>query len=291
MLLHRGDSSPIRTRNSSRFSATTNICAGSTLRRNQAWSEMQSRHLVLGRPLGHFPLGLASGNRLTNLYWDIMFTWPKHFSSETPHASLQRSGLTFWALRIPQLRILWRSVTAWTLRKDPTSAASEIALSVITQDSCPCVRIGPKTDIKLTALRCLKVSVLWPQSHKAHAQLRLLYQTVYQSPCYTVSVTREYHPMSRYLNLSTYCSVLPLNRRAHWLKLPGRHNYISTILVLNFIPTRPYAAQNRAHVGTLFRGFKQHRIACKKQTVDPAPPNSDTLVDSAVTVYPIDYEE
>jgi len=41
-----------------------------------------------------------------------------------------------------------------------------------------------------------------------------------------------------------------------------------------------------------FRGCKQYQIR-KKQTVDPAAFSSDTLVDSAVTVYPIriDYEE
>jgi len=38
---------------------------------------------------------------------------------------------------------------------------------------------------------------------------------------------------------------------------------------------------------TLFRRCKQHQIVHKKQTVDPAAYNSDTFVDTAVTVYPI----
>ena len=43
----------------------------------------------------------------------------------------------------------------------------------------------------------------------------------------------------------------------------------------------------------LFRRCKQYQIVCNEQTVNPAASNSDTLVDSAVTVYLIyiDYEE
>jgi len=37
--------------------------------------------------------------------------------------------------------------------------------------------------LTLIALRYLKVLVLWPQSDKGHAELRLLYQSVNQSPC------------------------------------------------------------------------------------------------------------
>jgi len=44
-------------------------------------------------------------------------------------------------------------------------------------------RFGTKTDLKLTALRCLKAPDLSSQSDKIHAKLRLLYQSVYQSPC------------------------------------------------------------------------------------------------------------
>jgi len=35
---------------------------------------------------------------------------------------------------------------------------------------------------------------------------------------------------------------------------------------------------------TLFRGCKQYEIVSKKQTVDPAASNNDTLTDLAVTV-------
>jgi len=42
---------------------------------------------------------------------------------------------------------------------------------------------------------------------------------------------------------------------------------------------------------TLFRGYKQHQIVCKKQPGDPGASNSDTVVDSAVTVYPIHIDQ
>jgi len=44
---------------------------------------------------------------------------------------------------------------------------------------------------------------------------------------------------------------------------------------------------------TLLRRCQQHQIVPKKQTVHPAASSSDTIVDSALTVYPIhtDYEE
>jgi len=38
---------------------------------------------------------------------------------------------------------------------------------------------------------------------------------------------------------------------------------------------------------TLFRRYQQYLIIRKKQMIDPAAFNSNTLVDSAVTVYPI----
>jgi len=54
----RGGSSPRRTRNTSRSIGISNSSAGSTPRRYQARSEMQSLHLVLGRTLGRFPVGV-----------------------------------------------------------------------------------------------------------------------------------------------------------------------------------------------------------------------------------------
>jgi len=43
----------------------------------------------------------------------------------------------------------------------------------------------------------------------------------------------------------------------------------------------------QVHAEEPFRGCKQYQIVRIKQTVDHAASNSDTLVDWAVTVYPI----
>jgi len=50
--------------------------AGSIPRQDQASSEMWSCQLVLGGPLGHFPVGVASRTCLANNFWDILITWP-----------------------------------------------------------------------------------------------------------------------------------------------------------------------------------------------------------------------
>jgi len=49
--------SPRRTRKNSRSTAISGSSVGSTPRRDQVSSVIQSRHLVLGRPLGRFPRG------------------------------------------------------------------------------------------------------------------------------------------------------------------------------------------------------------------------------------------
>jgi len=41
---------------------------------------------------------------------------------------------------------------------------------------------------RLTALQCLNAPVVPPQIDKAHAKSRLLYQSVYQSPCSVLSL-------------------------------------------------------------------------------------------------------
>ena len=64
-----------RTRNTSRFSAISNSSAGSTPRRNQ-----EPRHLVLGRPLGHFSVGAASRICFADLSSGILVAWPNQRS-------------------------------------------------------------------------------------------------------------------------------------------------------------------------------------------------------------------
>jgi len=104
----------------SRISAMSYSSADFNPRRGQARSEMLSRHLVLCRPLGSFPMSVASMTCLANLWWDILVTWPDQRSWDL---SIRKTGLTFRALWISQLRDLSRSVTPWTLRRNPVSAA------------------------------------------------------------------------------------------------------------------------------------------------------------------------
>jgi len=66
---------------------------------------MQSLHLVLGRPLGHFPVGVVSKTCPANLSCGILVTCLNHGIF---NLSIQRSGSTFGALRISQLRTLSR---------------------------------------------------------------------------------------------------------------------------------------------------------------------------------------
>ena len=73
------------------------------------------RHLIFGRTLDRFPVGLASRTCLSHLSLGILMTWPNHRSGDL---SLRRkSGSAFRALRIWPLRTLSRSVTPWNFRK------------------------------------------------------------------------------------------------------------------------------------------------------------------------------
>ena len=65
----RGGWSRSMIRNTSRYSVVFDGFAGSTLKRDQANLEMQSLHLVFGRPLGCFPMDVASRICLANLHW------------------------------------------------------------------------------------------------------------------------------------------------------------------------------------------------------------------------------
>jgi len=65
----RRGTSPRRTQNTSRSTAIPDSSVGSTPRRDQARSEVQTLHLVFGRPLGCFPVDLASRTCLTSLSW------------------------------------------------------------------------------------------------------------------------------------------------------------------------------------------------------------------------------
>jgi len=70
-------SKPRRPPNTTWFSTTFDSSAGSTSWRDRVRSGMQPRHLVPGRPLGRFHVGVASRTSTANLSWNILFTWPK----------------------------------------------------------------------------------------------------------------------------------------------------------------------------------------------------------------------
>jgi len=97
----------------------------------------------------------------------------------------------------------------------------------------------------------------------------------------------------RYLNVSNCCSVFPLTCRIHCLGCFERHN-TSILLVLIFVPACSHAAENRSNA--CWRPcwedpHMQYQFVRKKQTVNPAVPNSDTLVDAPVTVCPIHIDQ
>ena len=101
----------------------------------------------------------------------------------------------------------------------------------------------------------------------------------------------------RYLNFSTCCSVLPLTCRIHCLGFLERHN-TSIFLNLILVPGpatfhSSLVARSRKPIKYILKSLwreckpSQYQVVRQKQTVDPAAPNRDTLVDSAVTVYSI----
>ena len=118
-----GGSITRKTRNTSRSTAISDSSVALTPRRDQARSEMQSRHLVFGRPLGRFPVGVDCSSK--DLSCHSFLGHSGHMAKLTYSSwdlSIRRSGLTSRALRISDLFSLSQSVTTRTLRKYPISA-------------------------------------------------------------------------------------------------------------------------------------------------------------------------
>ena len=88
-----------------------------------------------------------------------------HMDEPSWDLSIPRSDSAFRTLRYFTAATLSQSDTARTLSKNPICADCtwDSILSVITQDSWPWIRIGTKTDLKLTALQCLETPILRPQ--------------------------------------------------------------------------------------------------------------------------------
>ena len=113
-----------------------------------------------------------------------------------------------------------------------------------------------------TKLQLLKTSVLWPRDDKAHATQYWACVTIPGS----ISLLCLLSPVNftpKYLNFSTYCSVLMLTYSTHW---PGfwrdkihplfSDNFHSSLIARSW---KPIMCMLKA----LFRGCKQHRIVEK----------------------------
>jgi len=189
-----GESIPRKSRNTSWSTAISASSSGSTPKMGPT----KVRDVVMPPGpwsiTGLLPVGLVSRTCLGNLYWDIVDKRPNQRSWDFDS---ERSVPRFRTLRLSQLGTLLRGVTQWTLRKNSISGACTgivlfcVYLLLLPNNHNHSYGSEQRHVWKLRALRCLKTPVLLPQSTKAHAELRLLYQSVYQSPCWP-SVTREY---------------------------------------------------------------------------------------------------
>ena len=72
---------------------------------------------------------------------------------------------------------------------------------------------------KLTALRCLKAPVLWPQSDKAHAELRLLHQSLI-----------NFHVQSLVSTTPRYLNFLPMESIQDQNRLLGNYEHTNSTL-------------------------------------------------------------
>jgi len=157
-------------------------------RRDQASSETQSTHMALGQLLRHFPVGVGGRTCLANRYWDTLVTCPIHHSWD--FSIQKRRSSTFRALWISQLRTYREVSHREQLAK---ILFLTLVLEITLFQSLPKIHDHRwESEQKLTALRCLKAPVLWPQSDKLTQNC-----VCFINPCINLlvppSVTREYH--------------------------------------------------------------------------------------------------
>ena len=145
----RGGSSSTWTRNTSRLTAVSQSPLGphkveDVVTAPGSWTSRLMSHRCSQQDLPRISFLADSGNMARPRSWDL---------------SNRKSGVTFRALRISNLCILSRSVTPWTLRTNPISAACscESIPLVVTWGWWPQTRIETKT--KRKALRSLKAPV------------------------------------------------------------------------------------------------------------------------------------
>jgi len=110
-------SSPRRTCNVSRPTAISDGSAGSTPRRDPARLEMKSLHLGLWTTSEPLFRGFSQQKLPRQSFVGHSGKWPNQYICAP---SIRRSGSTFKALRISQLRTLSRSVTPGLFEKIPS---------------------------------------------------------------------------------------------------------------------------------------------------------------------------
>ena len=139
-----------------------------------------------------------------------------------------------------------------------------------------------------------KLCVLWKLQFRHHGAIKLTQNCVcFTNPCINplFRLPSLVNTTPRYLNVSTCCSVFLLTCREHCLGRHERHN-TSIFSELILVASWSHAAENRSNECWRPRcedPRMQHQFVRKKQTVHPADTNSDTLVDTSVSVYPSSY--
>jgi len=135
---------------------------------------MKLNHLVLVRPQGRFPVAVANMINLANISWDILVTCSNHRSWDL---SMEKWLGIQGFIRISQLRTLWRSIALWTISGNPISDACTwgTTSSVIAQDH------HLTWVLEHEMIQKLQSSCFVNTEHEAHAELRLLHQSVHRS--------------------------------------------------------------------------------------------------------------
>ena len=239
---------------------------------------------------GPLSRGFSQQDLLRRLSWGILDTY---LNQRWDLTIRWRNGSTFSVLRISQLRTFSRSVTPWTLCKDPMSAACIWEDSFFSHDP-RFITIGK--DPNKNRFKNWQLSGVWKLPFCDHRAIKLTKNCVsLTNPWINLlalpSATPKYNP--RYLNF-TSCSVLLLTCSFYCLAFRERHN-ASVFLVLIFIPARSYAAENRS--SACWRPCSENasstKLSEKSKRLILQLPNFDLLLDLVGTVYPIqeDYEE
>jgi len=137
-----------------------------------------------------------------------------------------------------------------------------------------------------------KLCRIWKLPLRHHGAIKLTQNCVcFNNPCINLfvptSATREYHPkVVERLHL-VQCISAHLQNTLPWASWETQY---LNFLVLIFVPAWSHAFENSSNA--VWRPcwedpHMQYQSVRKKQTVHPAVPNSDTLVNASVTVYPI----